>query len=95
MTYEFKYKKINSLLWKTKKVTAHIKEQACDDIVDPKTKTVLQKNYRYIDAMMLKFEDGSVERIPEWSKYQMKLGLDWKILNDKQIKEETGKDSPT
>jgi len=92
MTYKFKYKKQNDFFWKTKKVKAHIKEQAVDDIVDPKTKQVLQRDFKYIDAMILEFEDNTIERIPEWSKYQMKLGLDWKIAQNKQTEEETGVD---
>jgi len=93
--YKFTYRKVGSWFWKTKIVISHIKEQAVNDIVDPKTKITLQRNFTYIDAMLLEFEDGTIQRIPQWSKYEMKLGLDWKESKRKDVKDESGTDPQT
>lgn len=90
-TYKIKFRKIGSLFWKSRDVIAHIKEQAPDDLVDPNSKLIIQRNLRYIDAIIFEFEDGTIERIPEWSKYEYKLGLDWKEFHRKQMELEAGK----
>ena len=38
--------------------------------------------------MILYFQDGSIERIPEWSKYHFKLGVDWKLALKQQMEKE-------
>jgi len=93
--YKFTYRKTGSWFWKTKTIVAHIKETAVNYIEEPKSKQVVQKNYNYIDAIILEFEDGTVERIPQWSLYEYKLGLDWKEAKRKDVENESGIDPKT
>jgi hypothetical protein len=56
---------------------------------------VIQINRKPLDAMIFYFEDGTIDRIPEWSKYFYKLGADWELAQKKSIEKEIGKEIKT
>lgn len=88
--YKIKYKHKNWFFWKTKIVVGHGLDFTDDLNIDPSNNRIINKIRKNIDAMIFYFEDGSVERVPEWSKYQMKLGIDWKLSLNEQMEKETG-----
>ena len=88
MIYNFKYKHKNSWFWKTKKVVGHGIDYLEELMVDVKTNSTTNKIRKPIDAMVLYFEDGGIERIPEWSNYFLKLGSDWKLALKNRLEEE-------
>lgn len=90
MKYKFKYKHKNSFFWKSKNVIGHGVD-FIEEIIFQKNE-IVQKTRKPIDAMILYFEDRTVYRIPEWSKYEMKLGVDWKLVQKKQMDTEAGID---
>lgn len=89
MIYNFKYKHKNSWFWKTKKVVGHGIDYLEELMVDVKTNSTTNKIRKPIDAMVLYFEDGGIERIPEWSNYFLKLGSDWKLALKNRLEEES------
>ena len=42
------------------------------------------------DKMLLYFPDGSLQEIKKWSDCEVKLGIDWVLVTERQIKEEAG-----
>lgn len=91
MKYKFKYKKSNSFFWKTKNVIGHSLEYFDEKILNSKGE-LLQVNKHPQNSMVLYFEDGSLERIGEWDKYDLKLGVDWKLSVKNQMEKEVGQD---
>lgn len=92
MTYNFKYKHKNSWFWKTKKVVGHGIDYLEELTVDVKTNSTTNKIRKPVDSMILYFEDGGIERIPEWSSYFFKLGSDWKLALKNRLEEESSID---
>lgn len=90
MSYNFKYKHKNSFFWKTKKVVGHGVDYLEEINIDMRTNSYTNKIRKPIDAMVLYFEDGSIERIPEWSNYYMKLGSDWALVIKNKMEKESG-----
>lgn len=45
-----------------------------------------------LDKMVFFKKDGSIQEVPLWSKYHVKLGPDFLIAQKKQIEQETGVD---
>lgn len=43
-----------------------------------------------IDRMVLFFEDGGIEEITNWSKYDARLGVDWVLAIKDQMEKEAG-----
>lgn len=90
MKYKFKFKHKHSLFWKTRFVIGHgidfVEEH---EFENGKIKKTTRKP---IDAMILYYEDGGVERIPDWSKYYMKLGSDWKLALKEKMEKEIGRE---
>lgn len=89
-TYIFRYKHKNSLFWKSKKVIGH----GLDFIEEIffTNNSITNKIRKPLDSMILYFEDGSIERICEWSKYNFKLGLDWKLALKNKMEQEINKE---
>ena len=77
MKYKFKYRHKNSFFWKSKEVIGHGVDFVEESIIQDDK--MVQKTRKPIDAMILYFEDGSVERICNWQNYNMRLGSDWKL----------------
>ena len=92
MTYNFKYKHKNSFFWKTKKVIGHGIDYLEDLAIDPKTNSITNKIRKSIDSMIIYFEDGGIEKIPEWSKYNLRLGVDWKLFVKSKMEQESGQE---
>jgi len=92
MIYNFKYKHKNSWFWKTKKVVGHGVDYLEELIIDVKTNSTTNKIRKPIDAMILYFENGGIERIPDWSNYFLKLDLDWKLALKNRLEEESSID---
>lgn len=90
MTYNFKYKHKKDFFWKTKKVIGHGIDYLEEFTIDLKTNSYTNKIRKPIDAMILYFEDGGIERIPEWSNYFLKLGVDWKLAIKSKMEQESG-----
>ena len=42
------------------------------------------------DKMLLYFPDGSLQEIKKWSDCEIKLGVDWVLVTERQIKAEAG-----
>ena len=74
MKYNFKYKK--NFFWISKKVIGHGLERKNDGNLNE-------------DRMVLYFEDGSIEVIANWSKYSLKLGIDWVLAQKTALEKET------
>lgn len=91
MKYKFKYKHKKNFFWKSKNVIGHSIEYFDEKIFNTKNE-LIQINRRPQNCMILYYEDGSLERISEWDKYDMKLGIDWKIAVQKQMESEIGQD---
>jgi len=91
MKYKFIYKSKKAIFWKTKLVVGHGIEYYEEKILNPSSQ-LLQINRKPQNSMVLYFEDGSLERIAEWDKYDMKLGTDWVLAIKKQMEKETGTD---
>lgn len=47
------------------------------------------------DKLVLYFSDGSIREIPEWSKCEARLGVDWVLATKKQMETESGVDIKT
>jgi len=47
-----------------------------------------------LDKMVLFFADGSLREIAEWSKFDLKLGLDWALVMKKAMEEKAGQAVP-
>lgn len=88
MKYKFTYKKIGSFFWKIKTVIGHGIDFA-EEVQYDAANRIAYKLRKPLDAMLLYFEDGSVERIAQWSSYNMKLGTDWKIALKEKMEQET------
>lgn len=73
MKYNFQYKK--SFFWISKKVIGHGLERRSDGSFDE-------------NRMVLYFEDGSIQVIPNWSKCHLKLGTDWVIAQKTAMEKE-------
>lgn len=43
-----------------------------------------------LDRMDLFFPDGSVLSLSQWSRYDMRLGVDWVLATKKQMEKEAG-----
>lgn len=91
MKYKFKYKYKNSFFWKTKDVIGHSLEYYDEKIFNGRNELV-QVNRHPQNVMVLYYEDGSIERISEWDKCDMKLGIDWKLAIQRQMEKEVGQD---
>ena len=90
MTYKFKYKHKKSIFWTTKNIIGHGIDFLEDLAIDPKTNNIINKVRKPIDSMIIYFEDGGIEKIPEWSSYQLKLGTDWKLFIKNKMEQESG-----
>lgn len=77
MNYKFVYKKENSWFWKTKIVSGHSIE--------------IDKNENLTGGMILYYPNGSIERIPNWVNYHLKLGTDWILASKEQAEREAQK----
>lgn len=86
MIYKIKYKHKNSWFWKCKTVTGHGLDFIEETFINGNT--ITNKIRKPLDAMILYFQDGSIERICEWSKYDFKLGVDWKLALKQQMEKE-------
>lgn len=91
--YKFKYRKSYFPFWKTKEVIGHSIEYVEDSILDPNGNTV-QKIKKPQDAMILYYENGSIERIGNWSSYDLFLGIDWVLVTKDSMQREVGQNIP-
>lgn len=90
MNYKFKYKHKKDWFWKTKLVVGHGIDYLEEITIDPKTNLITNKIRKPIDSMILYFENGGIERIPEWSSYFLKLDVDWKLVIKNKMEQESG-----
>jgi len=91
MKYKFNYKKTNSLFWKSKEVIGHSLEYY-DEKIYNQNNELLQINKKPQNSMILYYENGSIERICNWDKYDLKLNTDWVLATKKSIEKEIGQD---
>lgn len=91
MKYRFKYKRKLSLFWKSKMVIGHSIEYYDERIYDGNN-NLIQLTKHPKNAMVLYYEDGSLERIADWDNYDMKLGVDWKLAIKQQMEREINQD---
>lgn len=91
MKYKFNYKHKNSFLWKSKEVVGHSLEYYNDKILDSNNK-LLQVISKPQNAMVLYYENGSIERIANWNEYDLKLNTDWVLATKKQMENEISQD---
>lgn len=47
-----------------------------------------------LDKMVLYFEDGSIQEIAEWSKCDLKLGVDWVLAAKKDMEKKAAQAIP-
>lgn len=90
MTYIIKYKKNSWLFWRKKEITYHCLDRSAQLVYQ--NNKLIQVVENPLDAMLLYYIDGSVERITEWSKYNFQLSPGWKQSVKKQMENETGID---
>lgn len=91
MKYKFKYKKKGSFFWKSKEVIGHSIEYYDDTIFNSK-KEIIQINKKPQNAMILYYEDGSIERISNWNNYDLRLEKDWVLVTKQSMEKEIGQD---
>ena len=91
MKYKFNYKSKNSFIWKSKEIIGHSLEYY-DEKIYKNNYELFQINKKPQNAMILYYENGSIERIANWNEYDLKLNTDWVLATKKQIVCEIGQD---
>ena len=88
MSYKFKYKRKNGLLWRTlEKVVGHFYDNQIVELSDANGHKTLRQAQ---DRMIVYFEDGSLYAIRAWSECELKLGTDWVLFNKREMEKKTG-----
>lgn len=88
MIYKIKYKHKDSWFWKCKTIIGHGLDFIEEITFYQNSNSITNKIRKPLDAMIFYFQDGSVERICQWSNYDYKLGLDWKLALKQQMEKE-------
>ena len=90
LTYKFTYKRKGSLFWKTYVVKGHGLEYIDEKSFNAQTRKYESYISKPNNSMILYFPDGSILRISEWDKCDLKLGVDWLLAQKKSMEQEIG-----